>query len=290
MSSSVRSSPDPRDGCRHRRGGGAALVALACLLAAVAPERPRADELAAVAPAGGAIAECSADAADADAVSRCLESTEQRVAQALGGVLATATAHFADLDLISGNQRASRTLAQGQAAFELYRDLDCHLAELAQGVSAAADDHRRACRIDHDRARIARLAALLPVPPEATPPAPPATGEGSMILGTAWRAVDIDGEPVADGVEITLAIDAAAAVNGRGGCNRYFGTAEIGGETIDFGALGSTRMACPDPAMSEERRYFQALEAVTAWRLVDDRLELLDHEETVRVRLEPAGA
>lgn len=252
-----------------------------------APSQPEVEQpvLEAAIANGGALDECAADDVAGEPMADCLEAMEARVAAALEAVLATATAYFAELDTITGNQRASLTLGQGQAAFALYRDLDCHLAELAQGVSTTAADHGRACRIDHDRARIAKLAALLP--PGSPSAAAASPGDPAMILGTAWRAADIDGTPVAAEVEITLAIDEAAAVSGVGGCNRYFGTAEITGERIDMGALGATRMACPEPAMEEERRYFEALESVTAWQLDGETLLLSDAAGTVRLRFEP---
>jgi hypothetical protein len=99
-------------------------------------------------------------------------------------------------------------------------------------ASSGGGQHRRACRIDHDRARIARLTALMPEPPPtmaamADAPAAAAPDEdAAMIQETTWRAVEIDGEPVADGVEITLEHRRSCSVRRHlGGCNRYFGTA-----------------------------------------------------------------
>ena len=97
-----------------------------------------------------------------------------------------------------------------------------------------------------------------------------------MILESAWRVVEIAGEPVADGVSPTLAIDAEGGISGSGGCNRYFGSATIDGEQITMGGIGATRMACPEPAMGEEQRYLQALDAVASWQLEADELTLAD--------------
>jgi heat shock protein HslJ/uncharacterized protein YecT (DUF1311 family) len=268
----------------------AAIAALACLLGGLLPAPAAAD--AASLEASRAMAECRSESTAGDGLTVCLETLQQRATEALEVSLARAVAHFGGLDAITGDRRAGSALAQGQLAFELYRDLDCELVELGQGVDPAADEHRLACRIDHDRARLARLAHLLPEPlpmEAATADAPAAAApdeDAAMILATTWRALAIDGEPVADGVEITLELDEAAAFAGLGGCNRYFGTAGVTAERIAFGQVGATRMACPEPAMSEEQRYFQALEAVTGWRVEDDVLELLDDDGAVRVRLE----
>jgi putative lipoprotein len=236
----------------------------------------------------GAMEDCMVDGAGDEAITVCLESAELAVAAELDRVRIAAAAHFAGLDAITGNQRAGRTLAQAQSAYELFRDLDCHLDELNQGISTKATDYRRACRIDHDRARIATLAARLPADavPAAAPSddSQPATGTGSMILGTSWRAVEIDGGPVAEEVDITLTVDDAGGIAGGSGCNRYFGRAEVDGEQIGIGGLGTTRMACPGPVMAEERRYLAAIESAAGWQIENDALALADETGTVRVR------
>lgn len=208
--------------------------------------------------------ECWSVSANRIELGTCLEGLATEAEAALARVVAEATGVQAELDAITGGDRASRTLDQAQRAYALYRDLDCQLAELQAGAGTGAGDQHRACRIEHDRARAARLAALLPV--DATP----------MLQATAWRAATIASEPVAEGVEITLAINAENRVSGRGGCNRYFGTAGIDGDSISLDGLGSTRMACPEPAMGEEQRYFAALERAASWRISGDTLYLDD--------------
>lgn len=251
----------------------------------------------------GAIDECTNAPTER---SVCLEALEREVAAELETTLQDVTDLYAGRDVITGNERASRTLGQGQAAFQLYRDLDCHLVELQVGAGTDSADHRRACRIDHDRQRITSLAARLPAAPagaagaaddespEADTTDTPATDSGTsdeatagpLSLESSWRVVEIAGEPVAEGVLATLAIDAEGGISGSGGCNRYFGSAEIDGERIDMGDIGATRMACPEPAMSEEQRYLQALDAVAIWQIEADELTFADDEDTVVVRLE----
>lgn len=281
MRSSGRSSADgpARRACRPAP----VCLVLAGLLAMGAAGDAAGDEVPAT-----AMGECLATVGEGDAIGRCLEAMEARVAEALQRTADRAAAYFADLDTITGGERASLTLAHGQAAFALYRDLDCQLVEVAHGVGRAAADHRRACRIDHDRARIAKLAALLPAAAATEASDAPAAQPGAaMMLGSAWRVVAIDGEPLADGVEITLEVDETGGFAGQGGCNRYFGTAEITAERVAFGRPAATRMACPEPAMGEEQRYFAALEAVAVWQLEGERLGLADEHGTVRVSLEP---
>jgi heat shock protein HslJ len=65
-------------------------------------------------------------------------------------------------------------------------------------------------------------------------------------------------------------------VSGSGGCNRLMGGFELDGQKLRFLPLASTRMACPEPLMAFERRYFRAVELVRGWRIDDGTLVLLD--------------
>jgi heat shock protein HslJ len=90
-----------------------------------------------------------------------------------------------------------------------------------------------------------------------------------------WIATEIGGQPVARGVETTFDLDIDGNVSGHGGCNRYGGTATAEGDTIRFGMMQSTRMACQAPETTQESRFHQALYRARGWRLEADRLDLL---------------
>lgn len=100
-----------------------------------------------------------------------------------------------------------------------------------------------------------------------------------------WLAEDIRGGGVVDRVQTTLVLGEDGSVGGRGGCNAYTGSRELDGDRIKFGPLASTMMACPPAVMDQERKFFDALEAVTAWRALTDvgKLELLGSEGEVLV-------
>lgn len=78
---------------------------------------------------------------------------------------------------------------------------------------------------------------------------------------------------------------------GSAGCNRYFGRFHTpGGDSLALGQGGSTRMACPEPAMSQEDRYLQALGDVIRYRMTGDGLVLLDGSgQLLRFVRGPAG-
>ena len=284
-SAPISAEPPPR-----RPGTRALAAAVAALALLLAQPGAAAEE---------ALATCDAATVDADVLGLCLEGLASEVALELEQVHGRAVAHFEGLDAITGNDRGSRALAQAQAAFVLFRELDCQLAQIEAGLGSAAADRALACRIDHDRSRIASLVALIgedePPAPDQPAPEEPATSEvaadeatDAPLLGTTWRVVEIEGEPTDSGIETTLDIDAEGAVAGIGGCNRYFGTAEIGAEGgIAMGGVGATRMACDEATMAQETRFFAALERAASFVLGDAGLELAGPDGTVLVRLEP---
>lgn len=100
------------------------------------------------------------------------------------------------------------------------------------------------------------------------------------ITGIDWRLVRMAGSgvPMIDvpvGVDATLRIDGDQA-GGSGGCNSWFGAVKIDGDEIVFGRIGSTMMACEEPAMSIEGQYLRSLSEVQRWAIADGRLRLSD--------------
>jgi heat shock protein HslJ len=60
------------------------------------------------------------------------------------------------------------------------------------------------------------------------------------------------------------------AVWGRGGCNRFTGGFELGGELFTIGPVAATMMACPGALMAAERGLFAALEATRTFDIEAD--------------------
>jgi heat shock protein HslJ len=109
------------------------------------------------------------------------------------------------------------------------------------------------------------------------------------LVGTYWRAVEIDGSPVSlqpNKREAHLVFNAEGRVSGSTGCNRLAGSYKQDGNALRFTPLAVTKMACPPPLDSLERSFLQALEATSAIRLGGNTLSLLDAAGKVRMRLE----
>ncbi len=81
----------------------------------------------------------------------------------------------------------------------------------------------------------------------------------NRLRGTAWLLEDLGGVGVLDRVQATLTFPKVGRVAGDASCNRFFGSVELSGASITFGALGSTRRSCAEAVMIQEQRYLGAL-------------------------------
>jgi heat shock protein HslJ len=123
---------------------------------------------------------------------------------------------------------------------------------------------------------------------------PAAAGPEAALTGTYWRAVTIDGSPVAQlpkKREAHMMFSAEGKrVSGSTGCNRFTGTFTQTGDSLSFSPLAVTKMACPPALIAQERAFLAALQATTAMHLADKTLELKDASGKVRLRLEACAA
>ena len=96
------------------------------------------------------------------------------------------------------------------------------------------------------------------------------------ITGKEWQLVQLNRkETLPVSVHVTLQIE-GDRLAGQAPCNRYFAEIEAGngaGE-LKIGQSGATRMACPDPLMSLEQRYFKLLSGVTRYSFIMGHLAL----------------
>ena len=110
------------------------------------------------------------------------------------------------------------------------------------------------------------------------------------LESSRWRLTEVDGSPVTStsderAAHIVFESSPTPRVSGSTGCNRFVGSYASRRSRLTFGAIASTRMACPE-AMAQERAFEQALQDVRRWRADDGQLELLDEQAAVRLRFE----
>jgi copper homeostasis protein (lipoprotein) len=108
------------------------------------------------------------------------------------------------------------------------------------------------------------------------------------IENNRWRPVRIGERPVnvAEGErEPWIVLDPRSKrVTGSGGCNRIHGTYEAGADSLRFGPLAATMMACP--SSETETAFLRALQETRRYRLSGRILELMDTRGRRLVRLE----
>jgi heat shock protein HslJ len=102
-------------------------------------------------------------------------------------------------------------------------------------------------------------------------------GSATMVHDTYWRLVGLGDGPVvvASGrrePHVRL-VKEGARVQGSTGCNMFAGIFKENGETLRFGRLATTRMACKE-GMAQEQAFLRALEATVKWRILAEGLEL----------------
>ena len=62
-------------------------------------------------------------------------------------------------------------------------------------------------------------------------------------------------------------------INGHAGCNNFFGSYRTDGETLEFSALGSTMMACPE-GTDHEQAFLASLGGTNRYEISGDFLTL----------------
>lgn len=82
----------------------------------------------------------------------------------------------------------------------------------------------------------------------------------------------LDSQPA----EQTLSFDAEGKFNGNAGCNSYFGSFEVAENNLSLGAIGSTKMACPEDVMTAETAFLTALEKSATYQITGSTLQIRD--------------
>jgi heat shock protein HslJ len=88
-----------------------------------------------------------------------------------------------------------------------------------------------------------------------------------------WTLARIDGQPLPEGVEAHLTLtpetgDLSNQVNGKSGCNNFFGTYIVDGSGLSFpDPFGSTQMMCEEAAMQVEQDFISRLESAQSYEI-----------------------
>jgi heat shock protein HslJ len=122
------------------------------------------------------------------------------------------------------------------------------------------------------RAFVDFAAPFEPIPADGLARYGGARPERSALAGTRWRA---ELAAPAEGTEApTIDFGEGWQLTGSSGVNRLFGSYELPGDVIVFGAVGSTRMAGPAAAMRIENALHAVLTGQQPISVTDDVLEI----------------
>ena len=116
------------------------------------------------------------------------------------------------------------------------------------------------------------------------------SAQGKIALeNTTWKATRVNDKDVVANENkrfpYIVLQSADHRVAGSGGCNRITGTYSVEKQTIHFGPMASTMMACPS-GMDTEKDFLQALDQARTWKIRTNELELYGEDGNLLVRLE----
>jgi len=115
--------------------------------------------------------------------------------------------------------------------------------------------------------------------PEPREPSP------AGLTGVNWRLVTL-GEisPVqsSTGIDLSLLLTDNREASGYSGCNQFRGTYTQNGDTLRFGPLTSTRVACVG-SQRLEQRYFEVLAAANRYQVTPDSLTLFQGKAPIAI-------
>ena len=108
------------------------------------------------------------------------------------------------------------------------------------------------------------------------------------LENTYWKLIELDGKTVKapkDRKEAHMILKSGESrVNGNAGCNNFFGTYVVDGDSLRFGQMGATMMACLD-GMDTEQDFLAAL-GKTNRHTISGLILSLYKDETLLAKLE----
>lgn len=109
---------------------------------------------------------------------------------------------------------------------------------------------------------------------------PPEPAEMNLD-GTRWTLKEYVYEAtswhVLEGTTVTLLFSEGGSISGSAGCNHYFGSYELKGDTITIGQVGQTMMYCMGAGvMEQESRYLSLLSDAVSVTATNDTLSFAD--------------
>ncbi len=115
-------------------------------------------------------------------------------------------------------------------------------------------------------------------------------GNASASVVGDWNLVSYGSPtsqtPAVPDVEASVTFGSDGKLNGNVGCNGFGGDYKVDGETITFGPIMSTLMACADPIMEQESTVFSVFTDTATFKIDGKILTITSADSTSAVVLE----
>jgi heat shock protein HslJ len=106
--------------------------------------------------------------------------------------------------------------------------------------------------------------------------APAASQSG--VIETQWNLIELNGSavhvPADEGLVYIYLQEDGDRLSGSDGCNRFFGSYDLSGSSLQFHAVAQTMMACQGAFTEREAEFIEALKLVTSFQISDNALQL----------------
>lgn len=96
-----------------------------------------------------------------------------------------------------------------------------------------------------------------------------------------WNLISINNQAISTEIKSDLEFGEGFRINGKAGCNRFFGEAQLKGKTLAAPHLASTLMACHGEAQDVESAVINTLSQGAKATIKDQKLELKGTEYTL---------
>lgn len=106
-----------------------------------------------------------------------------------------------------------------------------------------------------------------------------------LLQGARWTISHVGERPISAAEAPYIRFETDNKVHGNAGCNNFFGTYALTGESLSLSDLANTRKACPTEQMALEKELLSALSSVSGFRFPGPGIgHLILHTDQVEIR------
>ncbi len=105
--------------------------------------------------------------------------------------------------------------------------------------------------------------------------------DGGDLSSQVWTLSELNGKSLVPGTGISALFTSDGKISGSAGCNQYFGTYSVSGNSITFPSpMGSTMKMCAQAVMDQETAYLNALGEAKTYSIKADQLTLFGADKS----------